>query len=186
MIGGSSTPQGYTRPSASAYIYVSRDASNYSTVTTQASVTITRPAALGPHLRDCTKPHFFIFIRFVDMSSYTPNTDLWLERSRLAGMVLAAVSYGECPNPSAIRPTMQIPNATTRHLLSLDPSGNCCSDSETAPRWSGCSSPVDAPWLRLDHLCPCNDWVCGKCPVYGDDMDRPAGCTRWASCVDPR
>jgi len=28
------------------------------------------------------------------MSSYTPNTDLWLERSRLAGMVLAAMSYG--------------------------------------------------------------------------------------------
>ncbi|KAF8557189.1 hypothetical protein OG21DRAFT_378299 [Imleria badia] len=28
------------------------------------------------------------------MSSYTPNTDLWLERSRLAGMLLSAVSYG--------------------------------------------------------------------------------------------
>ena len=38
------------------------------------------------------------------MSSYTPDTDLWLERSRLAGMLLAAVSYGECPSPSALRP----------------------------------------------------------------------------------
>ncbi|OJA14999.1 hypothetical protein AZE42_07803, partial [Rhizopogon vesiculosus] len=28
------------------------------------------------------------------MSSDTPSTDLWLERSRLAGMMLAAVSYG--------------------------------------------------------------------------------------------
>lgn len=28
------------------------------------------------------------------MSTDTPQTDLWLERSRLAGMVLAAVSYG--------------------------------------------------------------------------------------------
>ncbi|KAF8548282.1 hypothetical protein OG21DRAFT_1564907 [Imleria badia] len=30
------------------------------------------------------------------MSSSTPNTDLWLERSRLDGMLLSAVSYGEC------------------------------------------------------------------------------------------
>ncbi|KAI6169587.1 hypothetical protein EDD17DRAFT_18068 [Pisolithus thermaeus] len=28
------------------------------------------------------------------MSSYTPNTNLWLERSRLDGMMLGAVSYG--------------------------------------------------------------------------------------------
>ncbi|KAF9237212.1 hypothetical protein BU15DRAFT_88819 [Melanogaster broomeanus] len=28
------------------------------------------------------------------MSSYTPDTDLWLERSRLDGMLLGAVSYG--------------------------------------------------------------------------------------------
>ncbi|KAG1816489.1 uncharacterized protein BJ212DRAFT_1480934 [Suillus subaureus] len=28
------------------------------------------------------------------MSSYTPNTDLWIERSRLAGMLLGCVSYG--------------------------------------------------------------------------------------------
>ncbi|KAG8220335.1 hypothetical protein J3R82DRAFT_3475 [Butyriboletus roseoflavus] len=28
------------------------------------------------------------------MSSYTPDTDLWLERSRLNGMMLSAVSYG--------------------------------------------------------------------------------------------
>jgi len=26
--------------------------------------------------------------------SYTPSTDLWLERSRLNGMILGAVSYG--------------------------------------------------------------------------------------------
>ncbi|KAF9237208.1 hypothetical protein BU15DRAFT_48915 [Melanogaster broomeanus] len=30
------------------------------------------------------------------MSSYTPDTDLWLERSHLDGMVLGAVSYGKC------------------------------------------------------------------------------------------
>lgn len=28
------------------------------------------------------------------MSSYTPTTDLWIERSRLAGMMLGCVSYG--------------------------------------------------------------------------------------------
>ena len=28
------------------------------------------------------------------MSSYTPQTDLWLERSRLIGMVLAGMAYG--------------------------------------------------------------------------------------------
>ncbi|OJA15000.1 hypothetical protein AZE42_07802 [Rhizopogon vesiculosus] len=28
------------------------------------------------------------------MSSYIPQTDLWLERSRLNGMLLGAVSYG--------------------------------------------------------------------------------------------
>jgi len=28
------------------------------------------------------------------MSSYTPQTNLWVERSRLAGMMLLAVSYG--------------------------------------------------------------------------------------------
>ena len=29
------------------------------------------------------------------MPPYTPNTNLWLERSRLAGMILAAVTYGK-------------------------------------------------------------------------------------------
>ena len=38
------------------------------------------------------------------MSSYTPDTDLWLERSRLDGMLLSAVSYGKCPHSSAARP----------------------------------------------------------------------------------
>ena len=37
--------------------------------------------------------------------SYTPDTDLWLERSRLDGMLLGAVSYGKCPHPSAVCPT---------------------------------------------------------------------------------
>ena len=31
------------------------------------------------------------------MSSYTPQTDLWIEQSRLIGMVLEGVSYGMFP-----------------------------------------------------------------------------------------
>ena len=38
------------------------------------------------------------------MSSYTPDTDLWLERSRLDGMMLSAVSYGEYSHVSTLNP----------------------------------------------------------------------------------
>jgi hypothetical protein len=177
MIGASSAPQGYTRPPPPQFICHEM----------HSVIPLQLPKPPSPyrdqhlaHLRECIKPH----------DSETCHRILPTPTYGSRDHVSLAWCLQQChtvsvPNPSAVRP-MQIPNATTRHLLSLDPSGDCRFDSETAPRWSDCSSPVDAPRLCLDHLYPRNDRVCGKCPVYGDDMDRPTGCTWWAGCVDPR
>ena len=55
------------------------------------------------------------------MSSYTPGTDLWLERSRLAGMLLAAVSYGECSPSPALHPVQnRIPLLGIFFLLTIE------------------------------------------------------------------
>ena len=70
------------------------------------------------------------------MSLHTPNTDLWLERSRLAGMVLPTVSYVPTIHPP-FDTYRTVP--TTRHHLYFDSSGNCqCrsdSESRTTLRW---------------------------------------------------
>ncbi|KIM67663.1 hypothetical protein SCLCIDRAFT_7324 [Scleroderma citrinum Foug A] len=90
-------------------------------------------------------------------SSYTPDTDLWLERSRLSGVILAAVSYGCDSYPP--------------------PKKGCIDWRPTSPVASG---------LPLCHICLGHDRIFGEREVHRDNMDRFAQRTGRASCFDPR
>ena len=125
----------------------------------------------------------------VNMSSnsYTPDTDLWLERSRLSGVILAAVSYGGFHFPSDLGSLgAHSLFDTFRDVLTFDNPG--C-DSYPPPK-KGCidwrpTSPV-ASGLPLCHICLGHDRIFGEREVHRDNMDRFAQRTGMASCFDPR
>jgi hypothetical protein len=101
--------------------------------------------------------------------SSQPPTDLWLEQSRLHGVLLGALSWNEFP---------LLPNKSTTPYLEIQPVTNpgprdLLHTHRTGPQsattmqqqWPNHSQP-----LYCSHICAWRHRLCGEREIHTDDM----------------
>lgn len=116
------------------------------------------------------------------MSSYTLEEDLWIERSRLIGMILGGVSYGVFSDD--IHNSCRL----TYHNRRI-PSPHCaisgCSyavfEYSTRRNYRYSSRP---DFLHRHHIRIGNDKYWCEHKIYGNDLDKSSRCAWWSNCAN--